>query len=95
MLGFLGVLVLSNYKTTIMKKEEFIELLVEELEIESVADVLPTTKFKELEEWDSMGHIILISLVDENFEKKLTTKEIESFNIIADIINFIGNENFA
>lgn len=72
-----------------MTKEKFVELFVEELEIEDVTVTLDT-ELKTLEEWDSMGFMITIGFVSDNFNKSITSKELESLETLNDLLDIIG-----
>jgi acyl carrier protein len=76
-----------------MTKKEFIDLFVEELEIEDT-EVKPETQLNELEEWDSMGHMVVIGLVSENFDLKITASDLKALQSVDDLINKIGAEKF-
>lgn len=76
-----------------MTKKEFIDLFVEELEIENRVVELET-QLNELEEWDSMGHMVVIGLVSENFDLKITANDLKALQSVDDLINKIGVEKF-
>ena len=76
-----------------MNKQKFIAELSEELLIET--DVTLDTKFKELDEWDSMGAMMLIGYVSDNFEVVLNADDIDSLTTIQSLIQKIGNEKFS
>ncbi len=76
-----------------MKKQEFIDLLVEELEIED-NQITETTSLDSIEEWDSMAELVVISLADSKFDVKLKSKEISTFKTIHDIMDGIGLDKF-
>ena len=76
-----------------MNKQKFIAELSEELLIET--EVTLDTKFKELDEWDSMGALMLIGYVSDNFELILNSKDIDSLDTIHSLIQKIGNEKFS
>tara|TARA_B110000046_G_scaffold183827_1_gene220831 strand:- start:583 stop:813 length:231 start_codon:yes stop_codon:yes gene_type:complete len=76
-----------------MNKQKFIAELSEELLIET--DVTLDTKFKELDEWDSMGAMMLIGYVSDNFEVILNADDIDSLTTIQSLIQKIGNEKFS
>jgi acyl carrier protein len=62
-----------------------IELLEDMLDLEAgtlKADLL----IEDIEEWDSMAVISLIALLDGEFGKAITAKEIKSFKTIEDIL---------
>ena len=75
-----------------MKTQVFLEKLQEELEEENPLTL--DTNFTQLENYDSMSILTLIVFVDENFGKKIDTKQFKEINTIQDLKNFIGTENF-
>lgn len=75
-----------------MKKEEFIKELAEELELET--EVTVETEFVELDEWDSMGAMILIGYVSDNFDVTLNAVDIEKLTSFQSLIERIGEVKF-
>ena len=75
-----------------MNKQKLRAELLEEL---LTADVTLDTKFKELDEWDSMGAMMLIGYVSDNFEVVLNADDIDSLTTIQSLIQKIGNEKFS
>ncbi len=75
-----------------MKRSDLVRGLKEELELES--NITEETKFKELEEWDSMNAMVLIGYVSDNFELNLNANDIKSINTISELIEKIGIEKF-
>jgi acyl carrier protein len=50
-----------------------------------------TTKYKELEEWDSVLALSIISMIDENYEKRISGNELRNCNTIKDLFEIIVN----
>ncbi len=75
-----------------MKKEEFIEQLSEQLELETVVTL--DTSIKDLDEWDSMCAMILIAYVSDNFDFELNAEDIESLTTFNSLIEKIGEAKF-
>tara|TARA_B100000767_G_C19732077_1_gene522173 strand:- start:1250 stop:1483 length:234 start_codon:yes stop_codon:yes gene_type:complete len=75
-----------------MKKQDFIKELSEELELETVVTI--DSSIKDLDEWDSMGAMILIAYVSDNFEVTLDADDIESITTFNSLIERIGEEKF-
>lgn len=75
-----------------MNTQEFITELVEELEFESKVGI--NTNFKELEEWDSMGSMIMIGFVSDNFGITLTGEDIKELTTFKSLIEKIGIDKF-
>ena len=72
-----------------MLKQEFLELTADALDVD-VSDLSFDTKLHELDEWDSIGQLSFIGLVDDNFSidsdiEKLT--ECDSISQLFDYIN--------
>ena len=76
-----------------MSIQDFINILSEEIEIESV-DLSLSTDLSSIEEWDSMAIMILIALVDDNFKMKITNDDIKKSSNILHIVELIGKDKF-
>lgn len=50
----------------------------------------PESVLKTLKRWDSMSHLSLIVLMDEEFGKKLKPAQIKSFITVQDILDYMG-----
>ncbi|MCQ4814657.1 acyl carrier protein [Cloacibacillus evryensis] len=48
------------------------------------------TVLKTLKRWDSMSHLSLIVLMDEEYGKKLKPAQIKNFITVQDILDFMG-----
>lgn len=75
-----------------MKTNEFLEKLQDEMEEDNALSL--NTKFKELENYDSMSILSLIVFIDENFSKKLDTKQFKDIQTLQELKELIGSENF-
>ena len=49
----------------------------------------PKIKFKNLEEWDSVMTLSIISMVEENFNLRITGNELRDYETIEDLYNFL------
>jgi acyl carrier protein len=78
-----------------MKYDEFCELFNEEMAIEQDHKVNLETELSSLDEWDSMGLLVAVTFIDENFQKKISLEDIKGVDTIKDIINLIGVDNFS
>lgn len=76
-----------------MNTQEFIDVFVEELEIEDTKVTLET-KLETLEEWDSMGVMVFIGLVSDKFDVKITNQEIKELKSVNDLVEKIGADKF-
>lgn len=75
-----------------MTTKQLLNDLTEELEIE--VQISTSTKFEDLEEWDSMGAMVLIGYISDNFNITLTGNDIEDLTDIQSLITKIGLEKF-
>lgn len=76
-----------------MKIQEFVNELVEELEVE--VNVTLDTKLEDLDEWDSMGAMILIGFVSDNFDVTLNADDIKLLTTFQSLVERIGLEKFS
>jgi acyl carrier protein len=52
----------------------------------------PETTANEVQGWDSLRHVFLISEIEKKFKIKFSFKEISSFNSVADIVRIINSK---
>jgi acyl carrier protein len=76
-----------------MKKNEFIQLVIDRLEIAD-KDLTLDTDIKLLDEWDSWNALELMTLVDETFDVNLTPEEMKEITTFQTLIAKIGEEKF-
>lgn len=75
-----------------MKTSVFLEKLQDELEEDQTLTL--ETNLKELESYDSISLLSVIAFVDENFNKKIDTKQFKDIETVSDLADIIGKENF-
>ena len=75
-----------------MTKQEFLVALKEELEFDVTFE--STTNLKELEEWDSMGAMVLIGFVSNEFDVILNPDYIKEMTTIDSLMIRIGLDKF-
>lgn len=71
-----------------MTNEEKIEMLENTLELDK-GSLKPEMKLKDIPEYDSMAKLTLIVMMDDELGKKLTGEDIQSFNIVQDVLDFM------
>ena len=65
------------------------ELFAETLEME--ADELnEDTLLEDLDAWDSLARLLLITTMDTHFHKTLTADDMSSFRTVKDVLNCMG-----
>jgi acyl carrier protein len=72
-----------------MEAKEFLELFIEEVEVEDT-DVSLDTPLSDIEEWDSLAVMTVISIADEHFGKKLNASDIKTAVSINDLYQLLN-----
>ena len=72
-----------------MEINNFIKLFSEQFDETPVEMFQPDTAFKELEEWNSLTALSVISMVDEEYEKRITGADLRNCKTIKDLCLFI------
>ena len=72
-----------------MTLEEFIKLFAAELDNTAEDVFTAKTNYKSLDEWSSLVALSIISMVDEEFDKRLTGADLRSMDTIEDLYNLI------
>ena len=68
-----------------MELKNFINRIVEQLEIENAEGLNGNTQFRELEEWSSLSVMELIALYDDEFDKQIGDVDIKKCSTIGDL----------
>jgi acyl carrier protein len=76
-----------------MKKNDFYQLVEENLEFQP-GTIKFDTVLNELEEWDSLSKLILITIADDYFNKKISGQDLKDDLSISSYMKIIGIENF-
>lgn len=69
-----------------MKK--FIKNFKEALDIEEV-EVMEDTILEEIEEWDSVGYISTMAMIDEEYDQVVSANNLKKCKSVSDIFNLI------
>lgn len=72
-----------------MALEEFIKLFAAEFDNTAEDVFTANTNYKSLDEWSSLVALSIISMVDEEFDKRLTGADLRSMDTIEDLYNLI------
>lgn len=73
-----------------MDKNQFVSSFTDQFDETDVSAISLGTKFKELDEWSSMVALMVIAMVDENYNKKITGADIRESNTVEDLFNRIN-----
>lgn len=75
-----------------MNIQQFCNLVKEELN--ETAVITAETNFKELESYGSLSAVLVIQLIENQFDVKLNPRGFRSINTINDLVEAIGPEKF-
>lgn len=71
-----------------MTIEEKVTLIAETLDTDQ-DNIKPDAELKSIEEWDSMGVISTIAMLDRKFGKILSAEQIEELKTVRDILDLM------
>lgn len=72
-----------------MTLDKFVELFAEQFDDTPAESFSATTDYKTLDEWGSLVALSIISMVDEEYEKRITGAEIKKCTTIEELYNLI------
>jgi len=72
-----------------MNLDEFVVSFSQEFDETPKEMFTPSTEYRNLEEWDSLVALSIISMVDEKVSKRITGADLRSYKTIEDLYNFI------
>ena len=72
-----------------MSLDEFIKAFAEEFEDTEMSEFKADTEFKDLEEWDSLTALSIITMVDDQLDKTITGADLRAMDTIEDLYNFV------
>lgn len=72
-----------------MSLKEKLEILEEILEMDEES-LKEDMVLEDIEEWDSMSKLYLVTYVKKNMKKRLTVEQIKEFVTIKDICDYLG-----
>ena len=72
-----------------MTIEEKLALITETLDADA-ANIKPETELKTLDEWDSMGVISTIAMLDKKFNKILNAEQVDQLKTVQDIMDLMA-----
>lgn len=74
-----------------MELQKFINDFASEFTETSIDSFNASTRYKELDEWDSVLALSIISMVDDNYNKRISGNELRQCETIEDLFNIVSN----
>jgi acyl carrier protein len=75
-----------------MNLNDFVTRFADEFEETPREEFTPKTVFKNLDEWSSLSALSIISMIDEEFAKRLTGADMRQANTIEDLYRLVTGE---
>ena len=66
------------------------EIFIDVLDVEEI-ELNRETTAHDIDEWDSLSHIMLIVAIEKHFKIKFTSREIQSWKNVGEMIDCIEN----
>ena len=76
-----------------MNINDFCELLKTELKEEGA--ITPETNFKELENYGSLSAVVVLQLVEDQFQVTINPRGFRAIQTVNDLVEIIGKEKFS
>lgn len=74
-----------------MELQEFIQNFADAIEIE-VTSINGSTEFHDLEEWTSMAALMIIGMIDDEYEVQLKAEEMRGADTIEDLFEIVKSK---
>ncbi len=70
-----------------MDINEKLAFILEALEVDDIEEINTTTKLEDIDEWDSIGVLTIISEVDDNFDITLDPEVLEELETVEQLLS--------
>ena len=71
--------------------EQLNEIFADELDLTEIS-ITRNTRANDVDEWDSLTHIMLIVAIEKHFKIRFTSREIQSWKDVGEMIDCIENK---
>jgi acyl carrier protein len=72
-----------------MEIKTFIENIASQFEETPLNEFEAKTRFRDLENWDSMVALSIMAMIDENYQVRLSPDEMKQANTIQELFNLV------
>ena len=76
-----------------MDINQFLQSFAEQFDDVDPSDITTDTRFKELKEWSSMVALMVIAMVDENYNKKITGADLREANTVGQLYERLNSRS--
>lgn len=75
----------------VMDIKDFMKKFAEAIEMDSAEGLKEDTRFRNLEEWNSLAVLSVIAMLDEEYDIQIENVDFKKLETIGDIAQFIEN----
>jgi len=72
-----------------MNLTEFIKHFAEQFDDEPLSNFAPETRFRDIEEWDSLHAMTIMAMVNEKYKVKITPEELRNSQTVAEVYEVV------
>jgi len=72
-----------------MDLTEFIKHFAEQFDDEPLTNFAPETRFRNIEEWDSLHAMMIMAMVNEKYKVKITPEELKNSQTVAEVFEVV------
>lgn len=72
-----------------MNLTEFIKHFAEQFDDEPLSNFAPETRFRDIEEWDSLHAMMIMAMVNEKYKVKITPEELRNSQTVAEVYEVV------
>ena len=72
-----------------MELKEFIERIADQFDDTDISEFVPTTNFKELEEWSSLTALAVLNMIAKKYRVNIKNSDLLEINSIEELFNYI------
>jgi len=69
--------------------EDFVSKFAEQFEATDPSEITPTTKYKELDEWDSLAVLSIVAMVNTNYSVELIGADVRGTKTVYDLYKLV------
>jgi len=72
-----------------MELKEFIEKIADQFDDTDISEFVPTTNFKELEEWSSLTALAVLNMIAKKYDVNIKNSDLLEINSIEELFNYV------
>lgn len=72
-----------------MELKEFIKKIADQFDDTDISEFVPTTNFKELEEWSSLTALAILNMIAKKYNVNIKNSDLLEVNSIEELFNYV------